>query len=73
MPAFGPVSRDDFVRAFRALGFDGPFAGGRHEMMVRGTSKVPVPNPHRGNIGPNLLAKILREAGVARSEWERLP
>ena len=73
MPAFGPVSRDVLVRGLRDLGFDGPFTGGRHEMMVRGTHKVPVPNPHRGGIGPGLLAKVLREAGVTRAQWERLP
>ena len=40
--------------------------------MVRGTARVSVPNPHRGDISVNLLARILRQAGISREEWERL-
>jgi hypothetical protein len=36
MPPFGPVSRRDLIRCLRALGFDGPYKGGRHHFMVRG-------------------------------------
>ena len=45
MPAFGPVSRDDLVRGLRDLGFAGPFVGGRHGRMIRGTCKAPGPIP----------------------------
>jgi len=38
--------------------------------MVRGETKVPIPNPHQGEIGPKLLARILREAEISREEWE---
>lgn len=31
-----------------------------------------IPNPHRGDIGIGLLGRILRQAGVERSEWESL-
>lgn len=70
MPPFGPISRRDFVRAFQKLGFDGPFSGGKHEFMVRGDVTIRVPNPHRGDISVGLLARILRQAGVSRQEWE---
>jgi hypothetical protein len=30
------------------------------------------PIPHQGDIGRDLLARILRQAGVDRDEWERL-
>jgi predicted RNase H-like HicB family nuclease len=33
---------------------------------------VIVPNPHRGDIGRNLLSRILRQAGISRDEWEQL-
>ncbi len=72
MPAFGPVSRRDFVAALRRAGFDGPTPRGKHELMRRGDATVIVPNPHRGDISTRLLARILRQAGVSRSEWERL-
>jgi hypothetical protein len=28
-----------------------------------------MPNPHRREVGVDLLARILREAGVTRDEW----
>ena len=70
MPAFGPVSRRDLVEALRRVGFAGPYAGGKHEFMVRGATVVTIPNPHRGDIGIGLLKIILRQAGVSRQEWE---
>lgn len=70
MPPWGPVARRKLVRALRDLGFDGPFAGGRHEYMIRRGLAVSVPNPHRGDISVPLLARVLSEAGVSRREWE---
>jgi hypothetical protein len=70
MPHWGPVPRRRLVRALRDLGFAGPFAGGRHEFMVRGDVTVAIPNPHRGDVGLGLLTLVLREAGVTRREWE---
>jgi predicted RNA binding protein YcfA (HicA-like mRNA interferase family) len=72
MPPFGPVSRKDLVRHLLRLGFDGPFSGGKHQFMIRGDVTVRIPNPHRGDIGRELLIRILRQAGVDRDEWERL-
>jgi predicted RNA binding protein YcfA (HicA-like mRNA interferase family) len=71
MPAFGPVRRRDLVAALKRLGFSGPFSGGRHEFMTRGSVTVSIPNPHRGDISIGLLAIVLRQAGVSRREWER--
>jgi predicted RNA binding protein YcfA (HicA-like mRNA interferase family) len=72
MPRVGPIGRRDLIVFLRRLGFDGPIAGGRHQVMVRASTKVPIPNPHQGDIGPKLLARILREAGISRDEWEAL-
>ncbi|MCL5107722.1 MAG: type II toxin-antitoxin system HicA family toxin [Chloroflexi bacterium] len=58
------------VRALRRLGFTGPFSGTRYEFMVKGTLRLRIPNPHRGEIGGDLLARILREAGISRDEWQ---
>jgi predicted RNA binding protein YcfA (HicA-like mRNA interferase family) len=70
MPPFGPVSRRRLLATLKRLGFTGPFSGGRHEFMARGEIVVTIPNPHRGDIGVGLLAVILKQAGVTRSEWE---
>jgi hypothetical protein len=72
MPRFGPIKCRDLVDTLHRLGFAGPLPGGRHEYMVRGTRKVPIPNPHAGDIDPSLLAELLRQAGISRDEWEAL-
>ncbi len=72
MPPIGPVRRRDLVGAFRRLGFEGPFSGGKHQFMVRKSVVVTIPNPHRGEISTGLLLRILKEAGVSRSEWKRI-
>lgn len=71
MPAFGPISRRRLVAALKRVGFSGPFSGGRHEFMVRGDTVVAIPNPHSADIGVGLLALILKQAGVSRTEWKR--
>ena len=72
MPPFGPISRKDLVRYLRVMSFDGPHAGGQHQYMVKGMLKLRIPNPHEGAIAADLLARILRQAGISRTEWERL-
>jgi predicted RNA binding protein YcfA (HicA-like mRNA interferase family) len=70
VPPFGPVPRRVLISTLHNLGFDGPYSGGKHQFMIRGESTVRVPNPHAGDIGRDLLARILRHAGVSRAEWE---
>jgi predicted RNA binding protein YcfA (HicA-like mRNA interferase family) len=71
MPPFGPIRRAELVRALRSLGFEGPFSGGKHQFMVRGTVTLHIPNPHQADIGRDLLSRILRQAGIDRGDWER--
>jgi len=54
------------------VGIEEPYSGGKHEFMVRDKATVRIPNPHRGDIGVALLARILRQAGVSRDEWEQI-
>lgn len=72
MPSFGPIKRKDLVRYLKQLGFEGPYSGGKHQFMVKGNITIRVPNPHRSDIGRELLARILRQAKVSRDEWEML-
>ena len=72
MPRFGPIKRRELVACFRRLGFSGPFAGGKHEFMQKGDLSITIPNTHRGEIGPNLLARLLRQAEIERSQWEEI-
>lgn len=72
MPKFGPIKRQDLIRGLKQLGFAGPYSGAKHQFMVRGTTTLRIPNPHKGDIGRELLARILREAGIDKSDWERV-
>jgi predicted RNA binding protein YcfA (HicA-like mRNA interferase family) len=72
MPSFGPIKRADLIRALRDAGFAGPYAGGKHQFMVRDELRLVIPNPHAGEIGRDLLARLLRQAGISREEWEKL-
>ena len=70
MARLAPVSRRELVERLRRLGFDGPYAGGRHQFMMRSERRFILPNPHRSDIGSDLLSKILKQAGIARDAWE---
>jgi len=72
MPSFGPIKRADLIRALRQAGFEGPFTGGTHQFLVSGELSLTISNPHSGEIGRDLLARILRQADISREEWEKL-
>lgn len=72
MPSFGPIKRKDLIYYLRQLGFKGPYSGGHHQFMARDDTTLRLPNPHKSDIGKELLARILRQARIDRSEWEKL-
>jgi predicted RNA binding protein YcfA (HicA-like mRNA interferase family) len=72
MPRFGPISRRDLIRYLRQLGFTGPYSGGKHQFMLKDNLTLRIPNPHQSNIGRELLARLLRQAGIEKDEWEKL-
>lgn len=72
MPRFGSIKQKDLIRYLRQLGFDGPYSGGKHPFMVKEDITIRIPNPHQADISKELLARVLRQAGVSREEWEQL-
>jgi predicted RNA binding protein YcfA (HicA-like mRNA interferase family) len=72
MPRLDPISHTDLILRLRRLGFRGPFAGGKHQYMSKEDVRLILPNPHHSDIGKGLLARILREAGIDREDWEKL-
>jgi hypothetical protein len=40
--------------------------------MVKGDLVLTIPNPHRAEIGVDLLVRILRQAGISRDEWSTI-
>ena len=66
------ISWKKFIYNFKKLGFDGPYSGGRHLFMKRGSLKVHVPNKHKGDISVGLVNEILRQADINKQEWDKL-
>jgi predicted RNA binding protein YcfA (HicA-like mRNA interferase family) len=71
MSKLNSVSFNDLVRKLKSLDFEGPFSGGKHLFMVKGDLRLTIPNPHKQDIGVDLLKRILRQADIQRDEWEK--
>ncbi len=67
-----PISRRELIRRLRAMGWEGPFSGGKHEAMRHPFTgiKTTLPNPHRGDIDWSLTKRILEQAGISREDWD---
>lgn len=65
------VSRQEFISRLKELGFDGPHSGGKHQYMIKGSVRLTVPNPHKKEIGFELLSRLLKQADISRDEWTR--
>lgn len=72
MPPLGPTKRRDLIRGLHELGFNGPYSGGNHQFMSRGSLKLRIPNPHQSDISLPLLRRILDQAGITEHEWESI-
>jgi len=69
MPKLGPVSLRVFIFRMKKFGFAGPYQEGKHPYMIKGSLTLAVPNPHDGEISQDLLVRLLRQAGITRTEW----
>jgi predicted RNA binding protein YcfA (HicA-like mRNA interferase family) len=69
MPKLTPVSRRKFIQRLHELGFEGPFAGGKHPQMRRGNLTLIIPNEHESDIGPGFLSRLLKQSGISHEEW----
>jgi predicted RNA binding protein YcfA (HicA-like mRNA interferase family) len=71
MPKLSPVSWRVFVNRIRSFGFKGPYQEGKHPYMIKGNIVLTIPNPHKGDISPDLLVRLLRQAGIPRDKWTK--
>ncbi len=69
MPKLGPVSLRVFISKMRVVGFSGPYQEGKHPYMIKGSISLTLPNPHESEISPDLLVRLLRQAGISRDKW----
>jgi predicted RNA binding protein YcfA (HicA-like mRNA interferase family) len=70
MPRLRSVSRREFISRLKELGFGDPEGGPDHALMRHPDGRlVKVPNPHREDIGVDLLRRILKNHGISRTDW----
>lgn len=72
MPRVGSIKRKDLIFYLKQLGFEGPYSGTKHQLMMRGNITLRIPNPHQGDIGEGLFVRILKQAKISRAQWEKL-
>ena len=69
MSKLNPISLKQLIHKLRKFGFEGPYSGGKHLYMIKGDVRLTIPNPHRKEIGVDLLKRILKQAGIQGNEW----
>ena len=76
MAAWRPLKRREFVRKLRALGFDGPFSGTRHQFMILGQHRQTIPTNSEYSVPQIRLllrqVESILERRVALEEWNSL-
>lgn len=64
------INYNHLIKKMRKLGFQGPYSGGKHLFMRNEEIDVVIPNPHhRKDIGPGLLSRILKQAGISKNDF----
>jgi predicted RNA binding protein YcfA (HicA-like mRNA interferase family) len=71
VPNLSPCSHSELVRKLKRLGYEkGPFGKrGKHPYMTGTRGTIKIPNPHKGDIGLDLLGWILKNASISRDDW----
>ena len=59
MSRWAPCKRREFIRRLRALGFDGPFSGARHQFMVFEQHRLAIPTVSEYSVSQ--LRMMIRE------------
>jgi len=72
VPHLGPIKRAQLIRYLQILGFEGPYSGGKHQFMIKGLTRLRLPNPHHSDVGSELLPRIIKQAGIDKDTWESL-
>jgi hypothetical protein len=76
MAAWRPLKRRDFIRKLRALGFDGPFSGTRHQFLIWQQHRQTIPTNSEYSVPQ--LRMLLRQIesilgrSISMQEWNDL-
>jgi hypothetical protein len=76
MAAWRPLKRREFVRKLRALGFNGPFSGTRHQFLILGQHRQTIPTNSEFSVPQvkMLLRQVesILERKLSLDEWDSL-
>jgi hypothetical protein len=71
-----PCKRRDFIRKLRALGFEGPTPGKKHEVMVYEEYRLPIPSYEEFSVEKTneMIKEVADLIGrkIRIQEWNRL-
>ena len=65
-----PISRRELISRLKTFGWAGPFPGKNHMYMEQGERRLPIPNPHGGDLDWTLTKRIMKQAGISQQEWD---
>ena len=76
MAAWRPLKRRDFIRKLRALNFDGPFSGTRHQFMILGQHRQTIPSNSEFSV-PQIRMPVRQVESIlgwpiSLDEWDSL-
>jgi hypothetical protein len=76
MAAWRPLKRRDFIRKLRALNFDGPFSGTRHQFMILGQHRQTIPSNSEFSV-PQIRMLVRQvesvlDRPISLDEWDSL-
>jgi predicted RNA binding protein YcfA (HicA-like mRNA interferase family) len=73
LPKLSPLKSRDLINKLRTLGFEGPFAGGRHSRMVHFETGQVIPIPiHNKEVSVGLIREIIRQVDITPEQWLEL-
>ena len=73
MSQWNPCKRNEVVRRLRTFGFDGPYAGARHQFLIYGQRRLSIPTNAEYSVPQ--LRMMLREVeeiigrSITADEW----
>jgi hypothetical protein len=76
MAGWRPLKRRDFIGKLRALGFEGPYSGTRHQFMMLGNHRQTIPTNSEYSVPQ--VKMLVRQVGsilgrnVSSDEWDSL-
>lgn len=66
-----PISRREMLRRLRLFGWNGPFPGGKHMIMLKDNRSIHIPNPHGSDVDWSLMKRVLTQAEIDSREWDQ--